>query len=91
MYPLSFKEFIDFHGYKLKEYKTPIGEKRKRAVNENDEIVEIRDLFDAYMRYGGMPGIADVGLEQDKAMTLLDGVYSTVVVRDILEREKEEA
>lgn len=88
MYPLSFKEFIDFHGYKLKEYKTPIGEKRKRAVNENDEIVEIRDLFDAYMLYGGMPGIADVGLEQDKAMTLLDGVYSTVVVRDILEREK---
>lgn len=88
MYPLSFKEFIDFHGYKLKEYKTPIGEKRKRAVNENDEIVEIRDLFDAYMRYGGMPGIADVGLEQDKVMTLLDGVYSTVVVRDILEREK---
>lgn len=88
MYPLSFKEFIDFHGYKLKEYKTPIGEKRKRAVNENDEIVEIRDLFDAYMRYGGMPGIADVGLEQDKAITLLDGIYSTVVVRDILEREK---
>lgn len=88
MYPLSFKEFIDFHGYKLKEYKRPIGEKKKRAVNENDEIVEIRDLFDAYMRYGGMPGIADIGLDQDKAMTLLDGVYSTVVVRDILEREK---
>ena len=88
MYPLSFKEFIDFHGYKLKEYKTPIGEKKKRAVNENDEIVEIRDLFDAYMRYGGMPGIADIGLDQDKVMTLLDGVYSTVVVRDILEREK---
>lgn len=88
MYPLSFKEFIDFHGYRLKEYKTPIGEKKERAVNENDEIVELRDLFDAYMRYGGMPGIADVGLEQDKAITLLDGVYSTVVVRDILEREK---
>lgn len=88
MYPLSFKEFIDFHGYKLKEYKTPIGKKKKKAVNENDEIVEIRDLFDAYMRYGGMPGIADIGLDQDKVMTLLDGVYSTVVVRDILEREK---
>ena len=88
MYPLSFKEFIDFHGYKLKEYKTPIGEKKKRVVNENDEIIEIRDLFDAYMRYGGMPGIADVGFEQDKAIALLDGIYSTVVVRDILEREK---
>lgn len=88
MYPLSFKEFIDFHGYKLKEYKTPTGEKKKRAINEKDEIVELRDLFDAYMRYGGMPGIADVGFEQDKALILLDGVYSTVVVRDILEREK---
>lgn len=40
------------------------------------------------MKFGGMPGIADVGLEQDKAYTLLDGVYSTVVMRDILEREK---
>ena len=35
-----------------------------------------------------MPGLADVGLDLEKAMTLLDGVYSTVVVRDILEREK---
>lgn len=88
MYPLSFKEFIDFHGYKLKEYKTPIGETKKRTINENNDIVELKDLFDAYMRYGGMPAIADVGLDQDRVMTLLDGVYSTVVVRDILEREK---
>ena len=35
-----------------------------------------------------MPGIADVGLDQDRALTILDGIYSTVVVRDILEREK---
>ena len=35
-----------------------------------------------------MPGIADIGLDQDKAMALLDGIYSTVVIRDILEREK---
>ena len=40
------------------------------------------------MRFGGMPGIADVGMEQDKALTLLEGIYSTVIVRDILEREK---
>ena len=70
------------------EYKKPNEEKKKRAINERDEIVEIWDLFDAYIRYGEMPGIVDVGLEQDRAMTLLDGVYSTVVVRDILEREK---
>ena len=33
-------------------------------------------------------GIADIGLDQDKALSLLDGIYSTVVIRDILEREK---
>ena len=32
--------------------------------------------------------LADVGLEQDKVTAALDGVYSAVVVRDILEREK---
>ena len=48
----------------------------------------MREVFDAFMRFGGMPGIADVGLDQEKALTLLDGIYSTVVVRDILEREK---
>lgn len=88
MYPLSFREFIEFHGYHIVEYMTPSKERRKRAVDEQGEIVEIGDLFDAYLRYGGMPGIADVGLEQDAAMILLDGIYSTVVVRDILEREK---
>lgn len=35
-----------------------------------------------------MPGIADIGLEQDKAWALMDGVYNTVVVRDILERDR---
>lgn len=88
VYPLSFKEFIDFQGYVLKEYDTPFGEMRYRALNSEGYIIDLPDLFEAYMRYGGMPGIMDVGLEQDAVMTLLDGVYSTVVVRDILEREK---
>ena len=60
----------------------------KQAVDADGTHYELREIFDAYMRYGGMPGIADVGLEQDKALTLLDGIYSTVIVRDILEREK---
>lgn len=34
-----------------------------------------------------MSGIADVGLDQEKALMLLEGIYSTVIMRDILERE----
>lgn len=87
VYPLSFREFVDFHGYKLLDYVTPLGTTKKSAEDMHGDAIDLRDLFDAYIRYGGMPGIADVGLEQSKAMTLLDGIYSTVVVRDILERE----
>ncbi|KXA16031.1 ATP-binding protein [Gardnerella pickettii] len=92
MYPLSFKEFVDFQDYSIEEYKSPLGDLKKRAVSANGSSVELDDLFAAYMRYGGMPAICDIALEsgfdQSSAMTLLDGIYSTVVVRDILEREK---
>ena len=88
MLPLSFREFIDFHGFEVKEVKSSLGGTKKVVFHKSGDRYELREIFDAYMRFGGMPGIADVGLDQEKAMVLLDGIYSTVVVRDILEREK---
>lgn len=88
MLPLSFSEFVDFHGFTIKDTASALGGKRKQAVDKNGDKYNLRDVFDAYVRFGGMPGIADVGLDQEKALTLLDGIYSTVIVRDVLEREK---
>ena len=88
MLPLSFKEFLSFHGHEIRNRKAPGGEIKKRAYDAEGEPAEWEELFEAFMHYGGMPGIADVGLIQDRALTLLDGIYSTVVVRDILERER---
>lgn len=88
MLPLSFREFLDFHGYAIRERKSPTGELKKRAYDTDDEPIEWEELLEAYLHYGGMPGIADVGLVQDKALALLDGVYAAVVMRDILERER---
>ena len=87
MLPLSFAEFISFHGFEIKESKSALGGTRKQVFDKNGENYELRDIFDAYMRFGGMPGIADVGLDQEKAFLLLDGIYSTVIMQDILERE----
>ena len=84
----SFREFLDFHGFEVRETQSALGGLRKQVFDKNGERYELREVFDAYMRFGGMPGIADVGLEQEKALSLLDGIYSTVVIRDILEREK---
>ncbi|BFK64767.1 ATP-binding protein [Dorea formicigenerans] len=87
MLPLSFSEFLTFHGFEVREIKSSLGGIRKQAFDKNDERYELRDVFDAYMRFGGMPGIADIGLDQEKALMLLEGIYSTVIIRDILERE----
>lgn len=88
MLPLSFSEFVDFHGFTVIETASALGGKCRQAVDKNGDKYTLREVFDAYVRFGGMPGIADVGLDQEKALTLLDGIYSTVIVRDVLEREK---
>ena len=87
MLPLSFSEFLYFHDFEVGESDSPLGGTRKQVYDKNGERFELRDVFDAYMRFGGMPGIADVGLDQENALMLLEGIYSTVIVRDILERE----
>lgn len=88
MLPLSFREFLDFHNFEVRETSSALGGTRRQVFDKNGERYELREVFDAFMRFGGMPGIADIGLDQEKALALLDGIYSTVVVRDILEREK---
>ena len=86
--PLSFREFLDFHGYTLTERKSPAGGVKKRIMDGNGEIYDAKELFDAYARFGGMPMLADIGLEIDRVTAALDGVYSAAVINDILEREK---
>lgn len=88
MLPLSFREFLDFHGFTVQNTPSAFGGTRRVILDQTGERYEPKEAFDAYLRFGGMPGISDVGLDQEKALALLDGIYSTVVVRDILEREK---
>ena len=88
MLPLSFREFLDFHNFEVRETSSALGGTRRQVFDQNGERYDLREVFDAYLRFGGMPGIADVGLDQEKALSLLEGIYSTVVVRDILERGK---
>ena len=86
--PLSFQEFLVFYGYQVTERKTLTGQMKKRITDAEGEVYDAKELYEAYAKFGGMPMLADVGLEQDKVTAALDGVYSAVVVRDILEREK---
>ncbi len=88
MLPLSFKEFLYFHDFEVNDVKSSLGGTKKDIIDKNGVHYSLREAFEAYLRFGGMPGIRDVGLDQEKAMMLLEGIYNTVITRDILEREK---
>ena len=85
MLPLSFREFLDFLGYKVERLHLLNGIESTKIYHASGEQMDTRELFGAYIRFGGMPSIIDTGLEMDKVAAVLDGIYSTVVVRDILE------
>lgn len=87
MLPLSFKEFLDFHGYTVTIKESPTGTLKRRITDQSGDIYDERELFNEYTRFGGMPNLADVGLEIDRVIAILDGVYSAAIVNDILEHE----
>ena len=88
MLPLSFKEFLDFHGYTVTKKKSPSGTMKRRITDRDGDIYDERELLNAYSRFGGMPMLADIGLETERVTAALDGIYSAAIVNDVLEREK---
>lgn len=83
MLPLSFREFLDFHGFTVERGAAGAG---ARVEDGEGRARGARDLFDLYLRFGGMPGVAEAGLDQERALVLLEGIFSTVFVRDLLDR-----
>lgn len=53
-------------------------------VNSKDKDSAFAD----YMRYGGMPFIATAEKAEEKITTYLEGIYNTVIIKDIEDRQK---
>ena len=85
MLPLSFVEFIDFNYLTLKTEVGALGDKRTYAEDSSGSKYPLKEVFNSYLQFGGMPGITELGLDQEKSLMLLDSVYSTIIVRDILD------
>ena len=47
-----------------------------------------QDLFDQYLRYGGFPGLLELDGPSALKRQYLEGIYHTVVIKDILARTK---
>ena len=65
LYPLSYKEYLDFHD----------AEKTEKT-------------FQDYLKFGGFPSIAELGENVDRINDVLDGIYNTVIVKDVITKNK---
>lgn len=48
------------------------------------ENVTISQKFALYLRYGGMPMLADFNFNEEAINQVLDGIYSSVIVKDVI-------
>lgn len=51
--------------------------------NETNE-----EKFQQYLKFGGMPAIHELNFNERRVNEMLEGIYTTVIVKDILERNK---
>jgi len=65
LYPLSYKEYLDFH-----------------SIEKGDKT------FQDYLKFGGFPSIVELGDNVDRVNDVLDGIYNTVIVKDVIAKNK---
>lgn len=53
-----------------------------------DATVTVDEKFQKYLQFGGMPAVAEYNFNQQRINDMLEGVYSTVILKDVLERNK---
>jgi predicted AAA+ superfamily ATPase len=75
--PLSFKEFLDFKGFVFSNSDLKYSKKKN---------VEIRKLFEEYMKFGGFPEV--VLTNEDMRMDILRAYYEDILYKDIVEKFK---
>jgi len=51
-------------------------------IEKNDQT------FQAYLKYGGVPSIVELGDNVDRINDVLDGIYNTVIIKDVIAKSK---
>ncbi|MFT4244387.1 MAG: ATP-binding protein [Candidatus Woesearchaeota archaeon] len=73
IFPLSFKEFLNFKGVEL-----------DRNYLYSDSVYSIKNYFNEYIRFGGFPEI----LEEDLKFEVLQSYLDLTIYKDLIERYK---
>ena len=83
MLPLSFAEYLDF-----RKAEPVDGGKNGLALLEDGTPIPLSELLSQYRRYGGFPFLASREPDRSRHQAYCKSLYDTVVVRDILERDR---
>lgn len=84
MQPLVFAEYLDFRGMSWSESSG----KADIAEAADGSIVTLESLFEEYRHYGGFPFLALSPPDQEEHRIYCRSLMETVIVRDILERDR---
>ena len=64
----------------------PLSFKEFLTFYEFETAVTIEEKFQKYLQFGGMPILREYKFNEARSIQALEGIYSTVVLRDILQR-----
>ncbi len=67
----------------------PLSFKEFLDFYEFDTVVTIEEKFQKYLQFGGMPILREYQFHVTRSNQALEGIYSTVVLRDILQRNQQ--
>lgn len=67
----------------------PLSFKEFLSFYDFEAAVTIEEKFQRYLQFGGMPILREYRFDERRSFQALEGIYSTVVLRDILQRSKQ--
>ena len=66
----------------------PLSFKEFLSFYNFDDKLTIDDKFNLFLRYGGMPGITNLNFDHELINQMLEGIYTTVIVKDVIEQSE---
>lgn len=64
----------------------PLSFKEYLDFTENDKDRNLQEKFNQYLKYGGLPTVVDLMDNPNTIGPFLEGIYNTVLIKDVIER-----
>lgn len=67
----------------------PLSFKEFLTFYEFEKAITMEEKFQKYLQFGGMPILREYRFDEARSNQALDGIYSTVILRDVLQRNSQ--